>query len=83
MSDADIEEMRRLRREDPETWTRSALAEKFGCTQHFVALQAALKKPARKRALKKREEEHHEKRERWSDRHQEVMAIRQRRREFW
>ncbi|KAF2202385.1 hypothetical protein GQ43DRAFT_312506 [Delitschia confertaspora ATCC 74209] len=35
-----IEEIRRLRKEDPEKWTRVRLAEKFGCSQFFVGLVA-------------------------------------------
>lgn len=36
----DVAEIRRLRTEDPTTWTRVKLAEKFGCSQFFVSLCA-------------------------------------------
>lgn len=33
-----IAEMRKLRSEDPFTWTRAKLAEKFACSQFFVGM---------------------------------------------
>lgn len=36
----DMEEIRRLRREDPIKWTRKTLSEKFECSQFFVGLIA-------------------------------------------
>lgn len=83
MSDEDIKEMKRLRFEDPKKWTRGVLAKKFGCTQTFVGLKAALRKPDRREAIEARDAEHTRKKEKWSDRHQEVMAIRKRRKELW
>jgi hypothetical protein len=38
LKEADIEEIRRLRAEDPRQWTRVRLAEKFECSQFFVSL---------------------------------------------
>ncbi|KAF1999750.1 hypothetical protein P154DRAFT_213286, partial [Amniculicola lignicola CBS 123094] len=40
LTQADIDEMRRLRAEDPDVWTRVKLAERFGCSQFFVGLVA-------------------------------------------
>ncbi|KAM0242981.1 hypothetical protein ACHAP5_007012 [Fusarium lateritium] len=37
---ADIKEMKRLRTEDPETWSVNKLAEKFGCSTVFVKMAA-------------------------------------------
>ena len=36
----DMEEIRRLRRQDPYKWTRKTLAEKFECSQFFIGLVA-------------------------------------------
>ncbi|KIK69627.1 hypothetical protein GYMLUDRAFT_34012, partial [Collybiopsis luxurians FD-317 M1] len=50
-----ITEIRQLRLQNPTKWTRSKLAEKFGCTQQFVALVAATKKSTRKKLLRRRD----------------------------
>lgn len=42
LTEQQMEEMRQLRREDPQTWTRKKLAEKFNCSQLFVAISAPL-----------------------------------------
>ncbi|KAK4626688.1 54S ribosomal protein L20, mitochondrial [Fulvia fulva] len=38
LTQAEIDEIRRLRAEDPRQWTRVRLAEKFDCSQFFVSL---------------------------------------------
>ncbi|KAI9312441.1 mitochondrial ribosomal protein subunit L20-domain-containing protein [Dichotomocladium elegans] len=38
LTEAQIAEMRQLRLEDPATWTRKKLAEKFGCSELFVSI---------------------------------------------
>ncbi|GAB7351619.1 hypothetical protein MBLNU459_g2233t2 [Dothideomycetes sp. NU459] len=38
LSSVEVEEIRRLRAEDPRQWTRVRLADKFGCSQFFVSL---------------------------------------------
>ncbi|KAI8980262.1 mitochondrial ribosomal protein subunit L20-domain-containing protein [Pilobolus umbonatus] len=43
LTEAEIQEMRQLRNSDPVKWTRSRLAEKFGCSQLFVGISAPLK----------------------------------------
>jgi hypothetical protein len=40
LTEADISEIKRLRAEDPRTWTREALAEKFNCSQFFISIAA-------------------------------------------
>ena len=40
LTSAEIAEIQRLRKADPERWTRVKLAEKFGCTQFFVGMVA-------------------------------------------
>ncbi|KAF2435701.1 hypothetical protein EJ08DRAFT_656069 [Tothia fuscella] len=40
LTELEIKEIQRLRAEDPKTWTRVKLAEKFDCSQFFVSLVA-------------------------------------------
>ncbi|KAI8967493.1 mitochondrial ribosomal protein subunit L20-domain-containing protein [Mycotypha africana] len=44
LTESEIAEMRQLRQSDPSTWTRSKLAEKFGCSPLFVSMAAPLPK---------------------------------------
>ncbi|KAF8964193.1 mitochondrial ribosomal protein subunit L20-domain-containing protein [Flammula alnicola] len=83
MSEEDIEKMRSLRFSDPATYTRGKLAKMFNCTQNFVAVVAALKRSQRKTVLKSRDEKHELHREKWSEKHSIVKAIRAKRRELW
>ncbi|CDS09249.1 hypothetical protein LRAMOSA10609 [Lichtheimia ramosa] len=46
LSDAQIAEMRQLRQQDPTTWTRKKLADKFGCSELFVSIAAPTTKHA-------------------------------------
>lgn len=46
LSADDIAEIQRLRLEDPEQWTRKALAKKFNCSPFFVSM---VSKPASER----------------------------------
>ncbi|OAL52815.1 hypothetical protein IQ07DRAFT_341801 [Pyrenochaeta sp. DS3sAY3a] len=55
LSAAEIEEIRALRAEDPEHWTRVRLAERFGCSQFFVGMVAKNKGKA-ERVEKEHEE---------------------------
>ncbi|KAF9013445.1 mitochondrial ribosomal protein subunit L20-domain-containing protein [Cyathus striatus] len=83
MSDEDIAKLRQLRLSDPEVYTRGKLAEMFGCTENFVGLVAALKKPKRKALLKTREEAHKLDRAKWNEKHTLVKEIRAKRRQLW
>ncbi|KAF4589931.1 hypothetical protein EYR40_009682 [Pleurotus pulmonarius] len=83
LTEAQKAEMRELRRSDPKQWTRSALARKFGCPSWFIEYVAALPKSARKAARRERDAVHAANREKWSERHSMVKAIRLRKREFW
>lgn len=83
MSDEDIEEMRRLRKEDPDTWTAASLARKFGCTQTFVMTKAPLKMSERKKRVRARDAEHEKMRSQWGEKKSLIREIRQKRREFW
>jgi len=83
MTDAAIAKMQEFRLSDPAKFTVGKLAKMFECTPHFVSLAAALKKPARKARLNVRDEEHAKNKEKWSERHATVKAIRAKRRELW
>lgn len=83
MTDAAIAKMREFRQSDPTKFTTGKLAKMFKCSPHFVSLTAALKKPLRKQRLQVRNEEHEKSREKWSERHATVKAIRAKRRELW
>ncbi|KAF1958114.1 hypothetical protein CC80DRAFT_373204, partial [Byssothecium circinans] len=78
LTDTDIREMQRLRREDPDTWTRVRLAEKFQCSQFFVGMVA---KDGEKAGRVQRE--HEEARGRWGERRRGARVDRGRRREGW
>jgi hypothetical protein len=78
-----MEEIRRLRQEDPEKYSRSRLAEMFNCTSHFVANIAALHPTQRKQFTRRRDEEHEAVRQSWGARKSLFMDIRKKRREFW
>ena len=83
MSDEQIEKMRDLRLSNPAVYSRGKLAKMFNCTQAFVAQMAALKKPQRKALIRIRDQRHEKYREKWSERHALVKAIRAKRREMW
>ncbi|KAF8798759.1 hypothetical protein BYT27DRAFT_7122484 [Phlegmacium glaucopus] len=83
MSDEKIEKMRNLRLSNPTVYSRGKLAKMFNCTQAFVAQMAALKKPQRKALIRIRDERHERNREKWSEKHALVKAIRAKRREMW
>lgn len=83
MSDEQIEKLRNLRFSNPTVYSRGRLAKMFNCTQAFVAQMAALKKPQRKALIRIRNQRHEKHREKWSERHALVKAIRAKRREMW
>ena len=83
MSNEQIEKMRHLRFSNPTIYSRGKLAKMFNCTQAFVARMAALKKPQRKALIRVRDQKHQKHREKWSEKHALVKAIRAKRREMW
>ena len=83
VSDEDMEKIRRLRREDPATWTRGRLAKEFNCTPWFVGKITSLKGPDRRKALEERDQEHEAARGKWGERRKLNMDIRKKRKEFW
>ena len=83
ISDKQLEKMRHLRLSNPAVYSRGKLAKMFNCTQAFVAQMAALKKPQRKALIRIRDQKHEKHREKWSEKHALVKAIRAKRREMW
>lgn len=78
LGEQEIEEIRRLRNEDPDMWTRVRLAEKFGCSQFFVGLVAKNQDKA-----KRVDAEHEKARLRWGSRRRMAREDRGRRRVAW
>ncbi|KZS93559.1 hypothetical protein SISNIDRAFT_454762, partial [Sistotremastrum niveocremeum HHB9708] len=83
LSEAQIDEIRRLRAEDPQKNTASQLARQFGCSSKFVSFCAPLPRELKKAALAEREAAHAQSRERWGEKKRTVAAIRQKRRSMW
>ncbi|KAG6890799.1 hypothetical protein C0995_003232 [Termitomyces sp. Mi166 len=81
-SDEVVAEIRRLRRSDPNTYTRLKLAEMFGVTSNFVGAIAALKSSARRARFRIDAEKQAKLRENWSERKIVARAIRAKRRQF-
>ncbi|KAI0264015.1 mitochondrial ribosomal protein subunit L20-domain-containing protein [Gloeopeniophorella convolvens] len=81
--DEAIAEMRRLRTENPKLWTRSKLAEKFGCSHSFISYAAPLSRDARRIALARRDTVHEKARARWGEVTATIRDIRKKRKEFW
>lgn len=77
---AQIEEMRALRAQDENTWTRAKLAEKFECSIFFVQ-QVCQASNERRRSLAKRQEQI--KTYVWGGKRRAARRMRVRRRELW
>jgi hypothetical protein len=78
LTDKEIAEIRQLRTEDPYTWTRVKLAEKFGCSQFFVGMVVKAKERA-----KEVEGAHEQMRRKWGQHRREAREDRGRRKEMW
>ncbi len=84
LTQEDIEEMRRLRVEDPDAWTRGKLAHKFKCSKIFVGMVLrAGKLPGAKERYEKHLQELDALQSRWGRRRREAREDRVRRREMW
>ncbi|MCJ1444805.1 MAG: hypothetical protein MMC23_005308 [Stictis urceolatum] len=75
----DIEEMRRLRSSDEWTWTKKKLAEKFGCSELFVAMCVQASETRKEWAKANLERV----KERWGPRRRGAREERAKRRELW
>ncbi|KAI0301144.1 mitochondrial ribosomal protein subunit L20-domain-containing protein [Multifurca ochricompacta] len=83
MPEDQIIEMRRLRTKDPKAYTRSKLANLFGCSPAFVSYVAPLARSERRAALAKRDQGHEKARARWGEKSALIREIRRKRKEFW
>ena len=73
-----VEEIRKLRKEDPRRWTRYRLAEKYECSQFFISLCCAA--PEIKAEQEKQLEEI---KKRWGRRKTEAREARAERKKLW
>lgn len=78
-----IEEIKRLRNEDPTVWTRQKLAKKFGCKACYIPMIAPLDKSTHREVLAGRDTEHEHNRSRWGENKATARAIRQKRKSMW
>ncbi|EOD49352.1 putative 60s ribosomal protein [Neofusicoccum parvum UCRNP2] len=78
LTQSDIDEIRRLRAEDPAQWTRERLAARFECSQFFIGLVAPAPERARAKAAELEEVQRG-----WGRRKREAREDRRRRRETW
>jgi ribosomal L20-like protein len=78
-----ISEIQRLRMEDPAFYTRSRLANIFGCSPSFVSYVAPLSPTQQRAALAKRDRKHEKARARWGEKATLIREIRKKRKEFW
>lgn len=79
LGEKEIEEIRRLRTEDPNTWTQNKLAQKFACSQFFIGMVSRAPKERLERASKELEKV----KAKWGPRRTYAREDRQKRREFW
>jgi len=78
LTEEDVAEIRRLRMDDPKTWSRDKLAEKFGCSSFFIGV--VVKNEEAGKAHERRMEEV---RSKWGPRKRDARAQRVRRKELW
>ncbi|KAL8906774.1 MAG: hypothetical protein Q9207_001829 [Kuettlingeria erythrocarpa] len=79
LKEAEIAEIHRLRKEDPSTWSRKKLAQKFNCSEFFVAMVCEAdpeRKAQQQRVLD-------EIKARWGNRRRYAREDRQKRRVLW
>lgn len=79
LSPKEIEEIRQLRSQDPFTWTRKKLAEKFVCSQFFVGMVCEASKERKEQQERILESV----KEKWGRRRRYAREDRARRRELW
>ena len=79
LREKEIEEIRRLRTEDPYTWSRAKLAEKYDCSPFFVGMIAPVSEEKKAEEFKKIEQV----KEKWGRRRRYAREDRQKRRQMW
>jgi hypothetical protein len=83
VSDETVEQIKTLRKENPERYTRNTLARLYGVTPNFVGMVAPTKMTYRKEAHRRWEATLSTQRATWGERRMLQWEVRQRRREFW
>jgi hypothetical protein len=78
LTPAQVEEMRKLRAQDPKLWTRVKLAEKFECSQFFVSLCCSAPE-----IKEQRDKELEQIKRRWGRKKTEAREDRQTRKALW
>lgn len=78
LSEEDVEEIRTLRRQDPDKWNRKSLSKKFGCSQFFIGMIAEAPEK-RQKELEKLENI----KARWSKNRVETRRIREVNKRTW
>ena len=78
LREKEIGEIRRLRTEDPYMWSRTKLAEKYGCSSQFVGMIAPVSEEKKAEELKKIEQV----KEKWGRRRRYGREDRQKRRQM-
>jgi hypothetical protein len=78
LTPAQVEEIRKLRKEDPKVWTRVKLAEKFECSQFFVSLCCSAPE-----IKEKRDKELVQIKAKWGRKKTEAREDRQTRKALW
>jgi hypothetical protein len=79
LGEQEIAEIRRLRTEDPFTWTRKKLAEKYVCSQFFVGMVCEASKERKEQQRQILENV----KEKWGRRKRYAREDRTKRRELW
>ncbi|KAH6908033.1 mitochondrial ribosomal protein subunit L20-domain-containing protein [Coprinopsis sp. MPI-PUGE-AT-0042] len=83
LSPEEVEKMKTLRASDPRKYSTNALAKMFNCSRLVVSVATRIPTRQRTAIQNERDAKHQAQRERWSERHQIVKAVRARRRELW
>lgn len=83
LSEDNVNELQRLRSENPALYTRKKLANTFGCSPSFVSYVAPLKPSQQRATLARRERQHDKARSRWGEKAALIREIRKKRKEFW
>ncbi|TDL23143.1 hypothetical protein BD410DRAFT_820844 [Rickenella mellea] len=83
LDEEDFAQMRALRAQDPQKYSRNALAKMFGCSRFLVAQRAELESKSKEDKIMETEAEHEKHRQSWGPKKAMVMDIRRKRRSLW
>ncbi|KAL8823402.1 MAG: hypothetical protein Q9191_005887 [Dirinaria sp. TL-2023a] len=79
LREQDIEEIRRLRTQDPNKWTQNKLAKQFECAPFFIGMVCR----APKERVERQKAALEQVKEKWGRKRREAREDRQKRRELW